>query len=130
MIDQKTYMNGVNDAYFRGFNDGVYSANYVGSAKTEIVWVKPNPKKHATAVKFRDGGIVVVKVSETDKEGDIYQAVAYAVAERAYGSNSAFKKAVDKAVQMKVINVRPSKEEIKAMKEACDRIAEEARKGK
>lgn len=134
MIDYKrvtsdeAYGEGVKDAYLEGFNMG--GAVFRRLCDLRFEWVKPNPKKHATAVKFRNGDIVIVKLSKGEKEGDIYQAVAYAVAEEVYLSNSAFKKAVDKAIQMKVINVRPSKEEVKAMKEACDRIAEEARKGK
>lgn len=140
MIDYKrvtsdeAYGEGVKDAYLEGFNMG--GAVFRRLCDLRFEWVKPNPKKHATAVKFRNGDIVIVKLSKGEKEGDIYQAVAYAVAEEVYLSNSAFKKAVDKALKapkkgpMQVIKNRLSEEQEKAMKEACDRIAEEARKGK
>ena len=61
------------------------------------VWV--NRKKLTTVVKFDDDKIVKVKLSEGD-EWDVYNAVAIAIAEHVYGSNSAFKKMIDKKMEI------------------------------
>lgn len=53
-----------------------------------------NEKKNATTVLFKDGKHVVVKRSESEWASDIYNVVAYAIAKKIYGSNSAFKKAL------------------------------------
>lgn len=53
-----------------------------------------NPKKNATTVIFKDGTVEVVKKSPDDPEADIFSVVAYAVAKRIYGSNSAFKREI------------------------------------
>lgn len=58
--------------------------------------VVANPSKNATTVIFMDGTVVVVKKSPDDPEADIFSVVAYAVAKRIYGSNSAFKREVVK----------------------------------
>jgi hypothetical protein len=50
---------------------------------------------NTTVVLFDDGKKVKVKRAKDDS-GSIYSAVAYALAERIYGSNTAFKKVVDK----------------------------------
>ena len=51
-----------------------------------------NNDKKATTVLFKDGSCIVVKKSENDNKSDIYDVVAYAIAKKIYGSNSAFKK--------------------------------------
>lgn len=56
--------------------------------------IQVNPSKKATTVIFEDGKVVVVKRHEGDPEVDICSVVAYALAERVYGSNSAFKRHV------------------------------------
>lgn len=59
-----------------------------------IKQIVENPAKRATAVIWNDGKATVVKRAEDDPD-DIYFAVASALAIRAYGSNSAFKKIID-----------------------------------
>ena len=69
--------------------------------KNEKIMIKrviQNTKKNATTVIFEDGGVVVIKRSAADPEADIYSIVAYAVAEKIYKSNSAFKRMVDETV--------------------------------
>ena len=61
------------------------------------IWV--NRKKLTTAVKFDDNKVVKVKLSEGD-EWNVYNAVAVAIAEHVYGSNSAFKKMIDKKMEI------------------------------
>lgn len=61
------------------------------------IWV--NRKKLTTAVKFDDNKIVKVKLSEGD-EWDVYNAVAIAIAEHVYGSNSALKKMIDRKMEI------------------------------
>ena len=68
--------------------------------KYEIKKVVVNPEKEATTVIFKDGEVEVVKKSLEDPEADIFSVVAYAVAERVYGSNSAFKKEVVNKVEV------------------------------
>lgn len=60
----------------------------------EIKKVVVNPKKEATTVIFMDGTVEVVKKSPEDPEADIFSVVAYAVAKKVYGSNSAFKREI------------------------------------
>ena len=66
----------------------------------EIKKVVVNPEKEATTVIFKDGTVEVVKKSPEDPEADIFSVVAYAVAERVYGSNSAFKREVVNKVEV------------------------------
>lgn len=61
------------------------------------IWV--NRKKLTTAVKFYDDKVVKVKLSEGD-EWDVYNAVAVAIAEHVYGSNSALKKMIDRKMEI------------------------------
>jgi hypothetical protein len=61
------------------------------------IWV--NRKKLTTSVKFDDDKIVKVKLSEGD-EWNVYNAVAVAIAEHVYGSNSALKKMIDKKMEI------------------------------
>lgn len=65
--------------------------------RVKHIWV--NRKKLTTAVKFDDNKIVKVKLSEGD-EWNVYNAVAVAIAEHVYGSNSAFKKMIDKKMEI------------------------------
>jgi len=65
--------------------------------KVKHIWV--NRKKLTTAVKFYDDKIVKVKLSEGD-EWNVYNAVAVAIAEHVYGSNSAFKKMIDRKMEI------------------------------
>lgn len=60
----------------------------------EIKKIQINPSKNATTVIFVDGSAVVVKKSPEDPEADIFSVVAYAVAKKVYGSNSAFKREI------------------------------------
>jgi hypothetical protein len=66
----------------------------------EIKKVVVNPEKEATTVIFTDGTVEVVKKSPEDSEADIFSVVAYAVAKRIYGSNSAFKREVVNKVEV------------------------------
>jgi hypothetical protein len=56
--------------------------------------------KDITVVLFDDGKKIKVKRAKDDK-GSIYSAVAYALAEHIYGSNTAFKKVVDSKLRSK-----------------------------
>ncbi len=56
--------------------------------------------KDITVVLFDDGKKVKVKRAKDDS-GSIYSAVAYALAEHIYGSNTAFKKVVDSKLRSK-----------------------------
>lgn len=58
-----------------------------------------NPKKNATTVLWADGTHTVVKRSEGDEPADIWSVVAYALAEKVYGSNSAFKREIKGKVE-------------------------------
>lgn len=60
--------------------------------KFGIKKIQINPKKMATTVIFEDGKVVVVKKHDGDPEVDILSVVSYAIAEKVYGSNSAFKR--------------------------------------
>ena len=66
----------------------------------EIKKVVVNPEKEATTVIFMDGTVEVVKKSPEDPEADIFSVVAYALAKRVYGSNSAFKREVWNKVEV------------------------------
>ena len=54
--------------------------------------IQINPAKNATTVIFEDGKVVVLRKHESDPDVDLASVVAYAIAEKAYGSNTAFKK--------------------------------------
>lgn len=58
-----------------------------------------NPKKNATTVLWADGTHTVVKRSEGDEPADIWSVVSYALAEKVYGSNSAFKREIKGKVE-------------------------------
>lgn len=76
------------------YKGGSREAMHVTPKKYQIKKVVANPRKNATTVIFADGDVVVVKKSPDDPEADIFSVVAYAVAKRIYGSNSAFKREV------------------------------------
>lgn len=76
-----------------------------------------NENKKATTVLFEDGKHIVVKRSENDYDpSDIYNVVAYAIAKKIYGSNSAFKKSLKEKttliVNKKKIKVDPDTLEV------------------
>lgn len=73
------------------------SAKKIEQLKIKKVVV--NPKKNATTVLFEDGSHVVVRKHPEDPEVDLYSVVAYAIAEKVYGSNSAFKKELKNKVE-------------------------------
>lgn len=87
-----------------------------------------NPAKNATTVIFEDGTVEVVKKSPDDPEADIFSVVAYAVAKRIYGSNSAFKREVLKNLdfidkEMDNILVKVSTEDLaKAFQNVVNRL--------
>ena len=58
-----------------------------------------NTKKNATTVLWADGTHTVVKRSEGDEPADIWSVVSYALAEKVYGSNSAFKREIKGKVE-------------------------------
>lgn len=72
--------------------------------KYRIRSIQYNPEKRATTVIFADGDVIVVKRAE-GQEDDIYFAVASAVAEKVYGSNSAFKRIINN--KAKIIHTKP-----------------------
>ena len=61
--------------------------------------IQLNPKKNATTVLWEDGTYTVVKKSPGDDPADIWSVVSYALAEKVYGSNSAFKREIKGKVQ-------------------------------
>lgn len=104
-----TTSNGTTNVYIdEMINDLVYrklkGEDIVSEKKEKIIKKVPkefqikqvvfNEKKNATTVLFKDGKHVVVKRSENEWSSDIYNVVAYAIAKKIYGSNSAFKKAL------------------------------------
>lgn len=84
----------------------------------EIKKVVINPEKEATTVIFTDGTVEVVKKSPEDPEADIFSVVAYAVAKRVYGSNSAFKREVWNKVEVMKSKEKKSDASIESMKKA------------
>lgn len=59
----------------------------------EIEHIWSNPKNGCTTVEFADGEKITVKRAE-DEEDDLYFAVASALAEKVYGSNTRFKRII------------------------------------
>ena len=93
-ITDKNFYDKIIDLYTNGGREAVH----VTPRKYQIKKVVVNPSKNATTVIFMDGTVVVVKKSPDDPEADIFSVVAYAVAKRIYGSNSAFKREVKNCV--------------------------------
>lgn len=108
--DKKVYDQIVNLLYMGGSRE----AEHVTPIKYQIKRVVANPSKNATTVIFMDGEVVVVKKSPDDPKADIFSVVAYAVAKRIYGTNSAFQREVIKHLEF------IDKEFDKAMKQATD----------
>lgn len=90
----------------------------------EIKKVVVNPEKEATTVIFTDGTVEVVKKSPEDPEADIFSVVAYAVAKRVYGSNSAFKREVVNKVEVMKFKEKKYDASIESLKKAVDSLAE------
>lgn len=109
VTDKKFY-----DQIVNLYTSGGREAVHVTPKKYQIKRVVANPSKNATTVIFMDGEVVVVKKSPDDPEADIFSVVAYAVAKRIYGSNSAFQREVVKHLDF------IDKEFDKAMKQATD----------
>lgn len=64
----------------------------------------------ATIVFWEDGTKTVVKISDSDMEDgkyDIYAGVSYAIAKKLFGTNSAFKREVDRKVEDKSTSLPP-----------------------
>lgn len=109
-ITDKNFYDKIIDLYTNGGRGAVH----VTPRKYQIKKVVANPSKNATTVIFMDGEVVVVKKSPDDPEADIFSVVAYAVAKRIYGSNSAFKREVVEHLEL------IDKDFDKAMKQATD----------
>lgn len=84
--------------FIKPLGDGVYFTDGVPEG-FHIRSIQYNPDKRATAVIFSDGDVRVVRRS-WGQDDDIYFAVASAVAEKVYGSNSAFKRIIDEKATM------------------------------
>lgn len=75
----------------------------------------------ATIVFWEDGTKTVVKISDSDMEDgkyDIYAGVSYAIAKKLFGSNSAFKREVDRKMENKTpvhVSKYFSQEQLKEM---------------
>lgn len=90
----------------------------------EIKKVVVNPEKEATTVIFTDGTVEVVKKSPEDPEADIFSVVAYAVAKRIYGSNSAFKREVVNKVEIMKSKEKKYDVSIESLTKAVESLAE------
>lgn len=90
----------------------------------EIKKVVINPEKEATTVIFMDGTVEVVKKSPEDPEADIFSVVAYAVAERVYGSNSAFKREVVNKVEVMKSKEKEYNASIESLRKSVESLAE------
>lgn len=67
----------------------------------------------ATIVFWEDGTKTVVKISDSDMENgkyDIYAGVSYAIAKKLFGTNSAFKREVDRKVEDKSTSLPPKED--------------------
>ena len=89
----------------------------------EIKKVVVNPEKEATTVIFTDGTVEIVKKSSEDPEADIFSVVAYAVAKRVYGSNSAFKREVVNKVEIMKFKEKKYDASIESLTKAIDSLA-------
>lgn len=89
----------------------------------EIKKVVVNPEKEATTVIFTDGTVEVVKKSPEDPEADIFSVVAYALAKRVYGSNSAFKREVCNKVEVMKSKEKKSDASIESLTKAVESLA-------
>lgn len=95
LVDRK--MKGediVSEKKEKTIKNGIYGTFKKVPKEFQIKQVIFNENKNATTVLFKDGKHIVVKKSENDGASDIYDVVAYAIAKKIYGTNSAFKKAL------------------------------------
>lgn len=82
----------------------------------------------ATIVFWNDGTKTVVKISDADMEDgkyDIYAGVSYAIAKKLFGSNSAFKREVDRKMENKTpvhVSKYFSQEQLNEMEEMATRL--------
>lgn len=82
----------------------------------------------ATIVFWNDGTKTVVKISEDDLHDgkyDIYAGVSYAIAKKLFGSNSAFKREVDRKTEDKTpvhVSKYFSQEQLKEMAEISTKL--------
>lgn len=82
----------------------------------------------ATIVFWKDGTKTVVKISDADMEDgkyDIYAGVSYAIAKKLFGSNSAFKREVDRKTENKTpvhVSKYFSQEQLKEMAEISTKL--------
>lgn len=106
--DGTTEISGVfsPSAHFSTLNDYVVDASRYGIAISGsyksygIKKILVNPEKDTTTVLWNDGTHTTVKRAEGDDPADIWQIVSYALAEKVYGSNSAFKREVKGKVEV------------------------------
>ena len=90
--------DGLENTYGKSILSGVLpEAKHVSVPFCEIDKVYPNEKKGVTCVIFKNGDKRILKVSKKEPYC-VETAVAYAIAEQVYGSNSAFTKEVRKAL--------------------------------
>lgn len=84
--------------------DGKDSAQMVKSELSALQIKRIIVNNLATIVFWEDGTKTVVKISDVDMEDgkyDIYAGVSYAIAKKLFGSNSAFKREVDRKTENK-----------------------------
>ena len=92
--------DGLENTYGKSILSGVLpEAKHVSVPFCEIDKVYPNEKKGITCVIFKNGDKRILKVSKKEPYC-VETAVAYAIAEQVYGSNSAFTKEVQKALSV------------------------------
>ena len=88
-------------ASINAIHQTMYALNELAPKLTLIGCIKAiYSNKDITVVLFDDGKKIKVKRAKDDS-GSIYSAVAYALAEHIYGSNTAFKKVVDSKLRSK-----------------------------
>lgn len=118
VTDKKFY-----DQIINSYKGGRSITGYVTPKKYQIKKVVVNPEKGATTVIFADGTVEVVKKSPEDPEADIFSVVAYAVAKRVYGSNSAFKREVVNKVEVMKFKEKKSDASIESLTKAVNSLA-------
>ena len=90
--------DGLENIYGKSILSGVYpEVKHVSVPSYEVDKVYPNEKKGITCVIFKNGDKRILKASKKEPYC-VETAVAYAIAEQVYGSNSAFTKAVQNSL--------------------------------
>ena len=90
--------DGLENIYGKSILSGVCpEVKHVSVPSYEVDKVYPNEKKGITCVIFKNGDKRILKVSKKEPYC-VETAVAYAIAEQVYGSNSAFTKAVQNSL--------------------------------